>query len=160
MSTAKIKYRQDNDKSNDAVQAEISQLIEKNSGLIRQRQDLLNKETEFDNKASSMESRRQMLLRSAASIQQRYKDIAVEKWNGETVCPSCGQPLPEDKIAHAQEEFNQHKSERLESATADMNRINERGKSECSKNMIATAKAEMNRCHDEAAELDTDMESS
>jgi DNA repair exonuclease SbcCD ATPase subunit len=40
-------------------------------------------------------------------------------------CPCCGQPLPEDKIKEAQEQFNLQKAERLKSITEEGKRLSE-----------------------------------
>lgn len=153
LSKARIKYRQDADKANEAVQEAISQFKNKCSDLKSKQQDLIFKANDTDRKAKGMGDLREMLLRSASSIQERYTDIAAEQWNGETVCPRCKQSLPPEQVVHAKEEFNQHKSERLESARGDMERINARGKTECSKQMVADEEAAAKKYRDEAAEL-------
>jgi len=62
-------------------------------------------------------------------LRQRWQEVSTEQWQGDTICPTCGQAIPEDRIAEAKAEFNLCKSKRLAE-------INEKGRSECSKEMI------------------------
>ena len=58
-----------------------------------------------------------------------YAQIEAEAYSGDNICPTCGQPLPPEKVEEAQAAFNRRKSERKEE-------INRKGK-ECSKTVIA-----------------------
>ncbi len=46
-------------------------------------------------------------------LRAAYKQIKESEWMGDTVCPTCGQNLPEDTVQAGQEEFNIRKSEKL-----------------------------------------------
>ena len=72
-----------------------------------------------------MEEARERLLKD-------WQDESQKQWTGSSTCPTCGQPLPADQIEKAMAEFNRTKAERLES-------INEKGKRECSADLIAGA---------------------
>uniref|UniRef100_A0A6M3JLU6 Uncharacterized protein n=1 Tax=viral metagenome TaxID=1070528 RepID=A0A6M3JLU6_9ZZZZ len=54
-------------------------------------------------------------------LRAEYGRIAGEKFDGENVCPTCGQDLPEDQIQAATDRHNQEKARRL-------TQINETGK--------------------------------
>lgn len=65
-----------------------------------------------------------------------YKKVSAETWDeSQTICPTCGQPLPTDKVEKMREDFNLQKSQHLEE-------INSRGKKEASKEQIAALRAE------------------
>lgn len=70
-----------------------------------------------------------------AELIQQFKEISAGQWQGDTICPTCGQAIPEDRVEAAKAEFNLHKSEQLAA-------LNERGKHECSKEMLSAAEAE------------------
>lgn len=69
---------------------------------------------------------------------QQWYEVSAEQWQGDTVCPTCGQPIPEDRIEAAKAEFNLRKSKKLAE-------LNEKGRSKCSKTMIAAAEAEVEK---------------
>lgn len=75
---------------------------------------------------SQMEEQRVSLL-------EKYAAIKAEVWEGETTCRTCGQPIPEDKVAEAKELFNLDKSARLMAT-------NQKGRETCSKEMIEICK--------------------
>ena len=64
----------------------------------------------------------------------QWQEVNKSEWHGDTVCPTCGQAIPEDKLEAAKAEFNLHKSERLAE-------LNQRGKTQCSKEMLAGLEA-------------------
>jgi len=47
-------------------------------------------------------------------LKEEYKQVSVEKWTGETSCPTCNRPLLDETIAEAEKRFNFNKSESLE----------------------------------------------
>ena len=88
--------------------------------------DIKRKTAERDRLASL----REQLLRD-------YQTVSAETWDeSQSVCPTCGQGLPEDKVAKMREDFNLNKSRRLED-------INRRGKNEANKGTIATIDSEI-----------------
>lgn len=63
-------------------------------------------------------------------LMAEYGKVQAETWDEEqSICPTCRRPLPEDEIQRLREAFNQGKSVRLQ-------RINEQGQREASKDMI------------------------
>jgi len=43
-----------------------------------------------------------------------YRQLNAQSYAGDTVCPTCGQPLPADKVSEAIAQFNEQKSKSLE----------------------------------------------
>ena len=69
----------------------------------------------------SMKREREQLLR-------RHAEVKARAWHGDTICPACGQPLPENKIQEAMERFNVQRSREL----TEINELGQR----CSKTAI------------------------
>ena len=55
------------------------------------------------------------------ALRAEFKAVAAEKWTDVTVCPTCGQAIPEDQVAEKRAAFNLQKSKRKEA-------INKEGK--------------------------------
>ena len=71
------------------------------------------------------------------SLIEEYQKVGSQVWDeGQAICPTCGQHLPEERVAHMREEFNLRKSEKLAE-------INSRGKSEANKDQIAALREEL-----------------
>jgi chromosome segregation ATPase len=86
--------------------------------------DRLNSDTiRFEIDLKSLNRMREQLL-------QEHSVVSKSTWTGDTLCPTCGQPLPEEQIQATKEQFNFNRSKNLEE-------INQRGKNTCSKEMIA-----------------------
>lgn len=69
------------------------------------------------------------MTKARAALLDEYREVEAEQYTGESVCPTCGQPFPPEKIEEAQANWNEQKSRRLEA-------INSKGKTECSKTKI------------------------
>lgn len=86
------------------------------------------------------------------SILAEYREAAAARFDPDReTCPTCGRRLPEDQIAAMREDFNQQRAERLAA-------INERGKREASKDMIAAMEAEAQGYDEKAAEADAEAQ--
>lgn len=48
------------------------------------------------------------------SSRSEFRALNAQEWNGHTDCPTCGQALPEDKVAGARDKFNTDKAAKLE----------------------------------------------
>lgn len=80
------------------------------------------------------------------SILTEYREAAAVKFDaGQETCPTCGRRLPEDQIGAMRADFNQKRAERLAA-------INERGRREASKDMIAAIETQAQECEKQAAE--------
>lgn len=83
------------------------------------------------------EDRRQALEKRRADLLEEYGKAASLVFDeSATVCPCCHRPLPEEEVARLREEFNLSKSARL-------SEINEKGKREASREMIAGLEADV-----------------
>lgn len=102
-----------------------------------------------DARAEAGTKRRQAerLTRLRESILEEYREAAAVKFDTDReTCPTCGRRLPEDQIETMRGDFNQRRSEKLAA-------INERGRREANKDMIAeleTQAAELDRKATEA----------
>ena len=70
----------------------------------------------------------QTMQRDRDALLRRHAEVKARVWDGDTICATCGQPLPEDKIQEARERFNQQRSR-------DLADINAKGQL-CSKTII------------------------
>ena len=135
----------------EAKRAAVRELRAKQDNIQRKVMEAGREAGRLLSDAKEKEQQREMLLRSYQSRAKAYKAKAAEEYAGDTVCPTCGQPLPEDQIETARANFNRAKSEALESIKADMKRMNEKGKRECSKDAIAALEGQI-------AEIDIEID--
>lgn len=82
------------------------------------------------------------------SILAEYREAAAIKFDADReTCPTCGRRLPDDQIETMRADFNQQRAERLAA-------INERGKKEASKDMIAAMEEQARTYEEKAAEAE------
>ncbi len=101
-----------------------------------------------DAQAEAGTKRRQAerLTRLRESILTEYREAAAVKFDAvQETCPTCGRRLPEDQIEAMRGDFNQKRAERLAA-------INERGRREANKDMIADLEAQAVELDKKAAE--------
>lgn len=80
------------------------------------------------------------------SILTEYREAAAVKFDADReTCPTCGRRLPEDQIGAMRADFNQKRAERLAA-------INERGRREANKDMIAALETLAQKREKQAAE--------
>ena len=107
-----------------------------------------------DARAEAGTKRRQAerLTRLRESILAEYREAAAVKFDaGQETCPTCGRRLPEDQIEAMRGDFNQKRAERLAA-------INERGRREANKDMIAELEAQAAELDKRAAEADAEAQ--
>lgn len=75
-----------------------------------------------------------------------YSRTKGTEWTGDTVCPTCGQTLPESEIEAARAKFNENRANQLES-------IRKRMESECSKVMIVELDTMFSQAEEESCRL-------
>lgn len=95
----------------------------------------------------SLTSEEKRLNEERKQTADRYNEAQQEQWTGSTVCPTCGQELPAEKVEAAKRKFNIDKSQKLE-------RLNQYGKEHCSKDMIAAIKQKIAAKQAEMDELE------
>ncbi|SFK95346.1 AAA family ATPase [Salinicoccus halodurans] len=87
-----------------------------------------------DNEIENLKKSRENALNEYHEIKKERDTAEIEKFNADVTdtCPSCGQPLQEHAVEeakqHAEAEFNQKKSRRLEQLDADLQRQVKAGK--------------------------------
>lgn len=97
-----------------------------------------------DSKITNMEQLRIKLL-------AEYDTEVARRWDASTgICPTCHRPLPDNEVEALKSDFNKQRSERLEA-------INQRGITECSQDMIATAKEQAAELKQTLIALENDM---
>ena len=85
---------------------------------------------------AGLENEEKQLRTEREKTAREYERVQQEQWSGSDICPTCGQPLPVEKVEAAQKKFNLDKSRRLE-------QINARGRERCSKDMIAAVQRQI-----------------
>lgn len=102
----------------------------------------LRKEKRFI--VANIEDRRNKILDEHRQLQEEYNKVFSETFDeSSVVCDKCGQELPRHKVMELVEQFNERKSNTLESLRQKMNALVENGKKTASKEMLATAKQEV-----------------
>lgn len=81
---------------------------------IEERNDLEHKINILSAEIISLENTKNAEEKSASELRKKYGQISEEKWVGETICPTCNQSYPEDKLNEGIEHFNIEKSKRLQ----------------------------------------------
>jgi DNA repair exonuclease SbcCD ATPase subunit len=139
MAEDEAKYRAECRDMNAAAEQIIADLQKEKVNISLSERKLAAELEEKQNKLKKIEKLRSEML-------EEYKAEKTKSWSGNTVCPTCGQDLPEEKVQAAIEEFNLAKSKRLEA-------INQRGKTECSKDMIADLSQQIEMLIKDSADL-------
>lgn len=123
LSEARAEHVQQQNAQNSEIDADILLAKRETSEARRRVEDI-----DIDIRRKTEEKNRLEALRS--KLLADYSDISAETWDeSRSICPTCGQSLPAEKIDQMREAFNVRKSQRLEE-------INQRGKTEASKAAI------------------------
>ncbi|WP_301963247.1 AAA family ATPase [uncultured Megasphaera sp.] len=112
----KLAYMQESNKANEAAQSQLDVLRRYKAKLEAVNSGLLIQVKEDKQEIERMETMRELLLSDYAKVQAEQWDEANE------ICPTCGQPLPTERVEQLREEFNLKKSRKKEE-------INKRGQS-------------------------------
>lgn len=70
--------------------------------------------TDMEASVKANESELTRLHNSRIRLLEEYKETESKEWAGDTVCPTCGQDLPVEKVDESKKAFNRKKSEDLE----------------------------------------------
>lgn len=54
------------------------------------------------------------------ALETESDTLSKKEWNGETVCPTCGQPLPEERVAESKKLFESEKAKRLDTISKNI----------------------------------------
>jgi DNA repair exonuclease SbcCD ATPase subunit len=95
-----------------------SQKTESERSAIR---ELEKQADELDNEIKAAKRKRnerlenvRFMTETRERLLKEFKEASGLAWEGDGICPTCGQPLPEEQIDKAKEEFNIQKSKKLE----------------------------------------------
>ncbi len=140
--TAKSEHEKKQNEELEAIRERSRELTDNLAIARRHESEVSAKIAEMKKNVAEMKAKREALVADYSAIQH-------EQWDdGRGICPTCHRPLPEDEIVKLKQEFNLRRSERL---TA----LNERGKSECSQQMIADAEGSITTLEAELARAKT-----
>lgn len=132
----KLAYMQEGNKANEAAYTKLDELKKEKSNLESENVALIRKTGEKKKEIERMETMRELLLADYAKVQAEQWDEANE------ICPTCGQPLPVERVEQLREEFNLKKSRKKEE-------INKRGQS-CSATMISELQGKVDEAEAQA----------
>lgn len=121
----KKKYREINRKTEEQLKSARSK--QQVAQLTKQR---------ADQDKITLEFRLGEMTRTRKDLLQAYNDLAQTQWNGDTICPTCGQAIAEDQIAEKQQQWKLQKSR-------DLEKLSRKGKETCSQEMIAKLEKEI-----------------
>lgn len=105
------------------VKAGISEKLNKATANLRQ----IEKETDAvffrkedaEAELKTAEANLEEMTKGSASLKKQLKEVQSEVFDeSATVCPTCGQTLPEDRIEELRQKFNLSKSQQIESILA------------------------------------------
>lgn len=108
--------------------------------------------------AKQKEQQREDLMAEYKVWANKYSQKAAEEYTGDTICPTCGRPLPDDQVEKAEANFNAAKSSALESIKAKIMEINQRGKRDCNKEDIAALHTQADAKNAQAKSLQAQSE--
>lgn len=140
----KLMYMQESNKANEAAYTKLDELKKEKSNLESENVALIRKTGEKKKEIERMETMRELLLADYAKVQAEQWDEANE------ICPTCGQPLPAERIEQLREEFNLKKSRKKEE-------INKRGQS-CSATKIGELQDRVDEAEAQAKANNEQME--
>lgn len=140
----KLAYMQESNKANEATYTKLDELKKEKSNLESENVALIRKTGEKKKEIERMETMRELLLADYAKVQAEQWDEANE------ICPTCGQPLPAERVEQLREEFNLKKSRKKEE-------INKRGQS-CSATKISELQGKVDEAEAQAKANNEQME--
>mgnify|MGYP000930398125 CR=1 FL=1 len=111
LETEQVKHNSQNNQAREAAAADLrTKLSETQRAAFKITQSIAETERHIltckDNLAALEKARQEHL--------DRYHTLADQEFTGDTVCPTCGQALPEEKVKATIEQFNENKANELE----------------------------------------------
>lgn len=120
------------------VKAELSELLRSNDRYRREQSENNKKlRSEYESKMKNLQdvlsslygiksrlSKETLLMNGKmTSLTLEIDKLRFRKWSGDSVCPACGQAVPEEKLARSKAEFDKHTEELLAQYSAEHDRI-------------------------------------
>lgn len=132
----KLTYMQEYNKANEAAYAKLAELKKDKAALEHANADAECNIEADRREIVRMETMRDLLLSDYAKVQ-------AEQWDeADGICPTCGQPLPSERVEKLREEFNLKKSRKKEE-------INKRGQA-CSATKIQDLQSRIDAADEQA----------
>lgn len=135
----KKKFNEDNQALNDTIFSKQQEM-----------RSLSSRINSLDMEISRLRSNLTHLTDERARFLANYKEVEARQWKGDTVCSTCGQPLPADKVQESKDRFNVDKSSILEKITADCQK--------CSKSVLASLQSDIEEKEKQKAESQSEYE--
>lgn len=80
--------------------------------IKQQRDDIGNKKDKLEREDECLEAEIEKNKEKLDELRAEYSEIVSEEWQGDGICATCGQTLPESMIEQAKANFNNSKAER------------------------------------------------
>lgn len=113
------KIAQGRQKYNAALEAENQKIYEKIHLLEEQQREKSNRLYDAEYQITGLEKRIAELSDRKTEKLAEYHRVHDSVWQGDTICPTCGQPLPAEQIESARSAFNQNRSNAIEKILAE-----------------------------------------
>lgn len=127
LATKRAEYIKKSGDANSKINAAIDELNTERRTLADDLDALKRQQKASETDCAQMKAERERLMKE-------YADVQAKQWDhGQETCPSCGQPLPADRIEELRAAFNEEKSKQKAL-------INQRGQA-CSSDKIAAEEA-------------------
>ncbi len=111
----KIKFNTLQSQERERATGELkSEFLSAQDGAAETSRKILRAEKELSDLRIDLDS----LAKKRKSATEEYYAIEEKVFGGSTVCPTCGQQLPEDSISEAMAQFNENKAKELEAIIA------------------------------------------
>lgn len=106
-------------KYNSKIEAENQKIQEGINLLETQRKEKSNRLSDIEYQIKSTETKVADLTDRKTEKLAEYHRVHDSVWQGDTICPTCGQPLPAEQIESARSAFNQNRSKAIEKILAE-----------------------------------------
>jgi DNA repair exonuclease SbcCD ATPase subunit len=100
------------------------------AGIRGVEEDIKSKQYDIKYNSSlieQIENGKKQLKERWYKLQEEKDKLTNREWDGNTICPTCGQELPEEQIEEAKANFNRNKAERIEKITKEQADITKEG---------------------------------
>lgn len=146
LNEAKVEHQKRSSDANTKVLQDIEDTRSASSGIRLKIAELRNNIRKHEDDIKYLTAKRESLVK-------RYKEVEQWTWDeGEAICPTCKQALPEESVSKLRETFNIDKSETLET-------INIEGKS-CSQEVITSLKNLVMQFEEELRRVEKELDAS
>lgn len=116
LETERAKSEAEHLRSQNSISYEFRQAVEPiNRRLLELDAQIRKEQGELDTARYNL----QTTQRRREDLLDTYQRVASSRWDGDEICQTCGQRMPEDAIAEAKAKFNSNRSKKLEQIRID-----------------------------------------